>query len=180
MSSTESEEENLSQHKSTSKAKTKAKEIAVPVVSAIVPAKEKVEQKDLIKNQIDAIVTSCFQPNRKETKRKIKLGKRTAADDREFDEEEEYLSQLTEYKSHRFGKLKRKFSFSIFFFVSNFRNALNKSHLQDDEEKVTRETAAYDRLEAVLRVTKPLCEKSNRFDDDDEEDEEQVKERRGL
>ena len=56
---------------------------------------------------------------------------------------------------------------------------MNKSHLQDDEEKVTRETAAYDRLEAVLRVTKPLCEKSNRLNDD-EEDEEQVKERRGL
>lgn len=55
---------------------------------------------------------------------------------------------------------------------------MNKSHLQDEEEKVTRETAAYDRLDAVLRVTKPLCEKSNQFDDE-QEDEDQDEENRG-
>ena len=38
-------------------------------------------------------------------------------------------------------------------------SSLNKSHLEEDVEKVTRETAAYNRLDAVLRVTKPLCEK---------------------
>jgi hypothetical protein len=49
--------------------------------------------------------------------------------------------------------------------------SLNKSQLQDDDEKVTRETAAYDRLDAVLRVTKPLCEKQIESMDDDEDNE---------
>ncbi len=51
-------------------------------------------------------------------------------------------------------------------------NSLNKSQLEDDDEKVTRETAAYKRLDAVLRVTKPLCEKQiESIDDDDADDE---------
>ena len=49
---------------------------------------------------------------------------------------------------------------------------LNKSQLEEDDEKVTRETAAYGRLDAVLRVTKPLCEKQiESIDDEDEEEE---------
>ena len=51
-------------------------------------------------------------------------------------------------------------------------NSLNKSQLEEDDEKVTRETAAYNRLDAVLRVTKPLCEKQIDSIDDDEEDDE--------
>ncbi len=50
-------------------------------------------------------------------------------------------------------------------------NSLNKSQLEEDEEKVTRETAAYNRLDAVLRVTKQLCEKQIESIDDDDEDE---------
>jgi hypothetical protein len=55
-------------------------------------------------------------------------------------------------------------------------NSLNKSQLEEDDEKVTRETAAYNRLDAVLRVTKPLCEKQiesvdDDYDDDDEDNE---------
>jgi hypothetical protein len=49
--------------------------------------------------------------------------------------------------------------------------SLNRSQLQTDSEKVTRETAAYDRLDAVLRVTKPLCQKTTSDDDDDDDDE---------
>lgn len=146
LSSSDSDSESKSKSVKTTTTTTKPKEILVEKLQSTVKANEK----DSIKNEIDAIVSSCFQSNRKETKRKIKLGKRTAADDREFDDEEEYLSQLTESKSHR--------------------NALNKSCLQDDEEKVTRETAAYDRLDAILRVTKPLCEKSNQFDEDQDEE----------
>jgi hypothetical protein len=53
-------------------------------------------------------------------------------------------------------------------------NALNKSQLEDDDEKVTRETAAYNRLDAVLRVTKPLSEKQiDSIDDDDDDDEDE-------
>lgn len=55
---------------------------------------------------------------------------------------------------------------------------MNRSHLQEDEEKVTRETAAYDRLDAVLRVTKPVCERTN--SSDEEEDEDQSEMDRGL
>lgn len=97
------------------KKKTKSVETVVPTTTAAttrVQPKDAVAQKDLIKNQIDAIVTSCFQSNRKETKRKIKLGKRTAADDQEFDEEEEYLSQLSqEHHSKHHHRLERFFVF---------------------------------------------------------------------
>ncbi len=50
-------------------------------------------------------------------------------------------------------------------------NSLNKSQLEEDDEKVTRETAAYNRLEAVLRVTKPLCEKQIESINDNNDDE---------
>ena len=49
-------------------------------------------------------------------------------------------------------------------------NAMNKSQLEEDDEKVTRETAAYTRLDAVLRVTKPLCEKQVQSSADDEDE----------
>ena len=51
-------------------------------------------------------------------------------------------------------------------------DALNRSQLEEDEEKVTRETAAYDRLDAVLRVTKPLTEKQIESTTDEENDDE--------
>jgi len=50
-------------------------------------------------------------------------------------------------------------------------NLFNKSQLEEDDEKVTRETAAYNRLDAVLRVTKPLCEKQIESIDDNNDDE---------
>ena len=53
-----------------------------------------------IQNEIDAIVTSCFTSANKEVKRKIKLGKRTAADDQEYENEDEYLSHLGHHQ-HR-------------------------------------------------------------------------------
>lgn len=49
-------------------------------------------------------------------------------------------------------------------------HSLDKSQLEEEEEKVTRETAAYNRLEAILRVTKPLCEKQiDEFEEHDED-----------
>lgn len=120
---------------------------SIPIVVSKVPASEAVASRDLVQNQIDAIVTSCFTSKTvKETRRRVKLGKRTAADDDEDEEE------------HRFTQVR----------------SLERSHLEDDEERVTRETAAYDRLDAVLRVTKPLCEKANLSDDDEDESGEQV------
>lgn len=50
-------------------------------------------------------------------------------------------------------------------------DAMNRSQLEEDDEKVTRETAAYNRLEAVLRVTKPLCENRNDSTDEENNDE---------
>lgn len=50
-------------------------------------------------------------------------------------------------------------------------DAMNRSQLEEDDEKVTRETAAYNRLDAVLRVTKPLCEKQNDSTDEENDDE---------
>ena len=50
-------------------------------------------------------------------------------------------------------------------------DAMNRSQLEEDDEKVTRETAAYKRLDAVLRVTKPLCEKENDSTDEENDDE---------
>jgi len=90
----------------------------------------------------------------KKLKEKIKLGKRTAADDQECENEDEYVTNLIH---HRNGHISRA-----------IMNSLNKSQLEEDNEKVTRETAAYNRLDAVLRVTKPLCEKQIDLIDDDE------------
>jgi hypothetical protein len=66
------------------------------VASIRVQPKQVNDKKDSVKSQIDAIVTSCFASTDKQTRRKVKLGKRTAADDQDFDDEEEYLSQLTQ------------------------------------------------------------------------------------
>lgn len=60
----------------------------------------------------------------------------------------------------------------IFNFLREIMDSFNKSQLEEDDEKVTRETAAYNRLDAVLRVTKPLCEKQIESTDDDDDDEE--------
>ncbi|CAF0862910.1 unnamed protein product [Rotaria sordida] len=120
---------------------------------------ETIKNKDLIKNEIDAIVTSCFTSTNKEVKRKIKLGKRTSADDQEYEDEDQYLTHVTHRNRNRYLSKEKM-------------NLLNRSQLEEDDEKVTRETAAYNRLDAVLRVTKPLCEKQiESIDDDEEEDE---------
>ncbi len=71
------------------------------------------------------------------------------------------------------------FIFNLLFISLKFSfrpgmNLFNKSQLEEDEEKVTRETAAYNRLDAVLRVTKPLCEKQIQpIDNNDEQDDNQ-------
>lgn len=70
---------------------------------------EPIKTKDLIKNEIDAIVTSCYKTTNKEVKRKIKLGKRTAADDQEYENEDEYLTNLLH---HRNGNISRLISFN--------------------------------------------------------------------
>jgi len=132
---------------------TKTTTVNIPIEPILIET-ETIQTKDLIKNEIDAIVTSCFASTNKEVKRKIKLGKRTAADDQEYEHEDEYLTQLIH---HRNGHISR-----------TVMNSLNKSQLEEDDEKVTRETAAYNRLDAVLRVTKPLCEKQIDLIDDDE------------
>ncbi|CAF0726486.1 unnamed protein product [Adineta steineri] len=135
-------------------------------IEPIVIQSEPIKTKDSIRNEIDAIVTSCFTTTaNKEVKRKIKLGKRTAADDQQYEDEDEYLTHINH--NRRGGYMNRAVI-----------NAFNKSQLEEDDEKVTRETAAYNRLDAVLRVTKPLCERqidSNEDDDEDEEVDEQIK-----
>jgi hypothetical protein len=92
-SDTESNNDSISQHKSTVTSVNAPTEVK-KVISAAVPTK------DLIKNEIEAIVTSCFTSTQRETKRKVKLGKRTAADDQDLEEEDEYVSQLTNQNQH--------------------------------------------------------------------------------
>ncbi|CAF4345381.1 unnamed protein product, partial [Adineta steineri] len=56
-------------------------------IEPIVIQSEPIKTKDSIRNEIDAIVTSCFTTTtNKEVKRKIKLGKRTAADDQQYED----------------------------------------------------------------------------------------------
>ncbi|CAF1151180.1 unnamed protein product [Rotaria sp. Silwood1] len=150
--------------------KTKSKSVDIPTQSIIIQT-ETIKTKDVVKNEIDAIVTSCFTSTNKEVKRKIKLGKRTAADDQEYENEDEYLTYFLDQSRNR--SRNRNISRAQM-------NLLNKSQLEEDDEKVTRETAAYNRLDAVLRVTKPLCEKQIESidydeDDDDEEENEPIK-----
>jgi hypothetical protein len=146
--------------------KSKPTSVNIPLQPIIIEP-EPIKSKDEIKNEINAIVTSCFSTANKEIKRKIKLGKRTSADDQEYEDEDEYLTNLIHHHHHQHGN--RHLSRAIM-------NSLNKSQLEEDEEKVTRETAAYNRLDAVLRVTKPLCEKQiESIDDEDEDDDEPVK-----
>ncbi|CAF3020989.1 unnamed protein product [Rotaria sp. Silwood2] len=138
--------------------KPKSTSVNIPVQPIIIET-ETIKNKDLIKNEIDAIVTSCFTSSNKEVKRKIKLGKRTAADDQECEDEDEYLTHIMHQNRNRH--------------ISRAKmNLLNKSQLEENDEKVTRETAAYNRLDAVLRVTKPLCEKQIDSIDDEEEEQE--------
>ncbi|UJR34200.1 hypothetical protein I4U23_021606 [Adineta vaga] len=160
-SNSESDEENDSIPFKKSKATTKLTTTTIkPSVHSVkVPQAEPEKTKESIRNEIDAIVTSCFKTN-KEVKRKIKLGKRTAADDQEYEDEDEYLTHITHHHHH--GKLSR-----------SVINAMNKSQLEEDDEKVTRETAAYNRLDAVLRVTKPLAEKQFLSTDNENEDEDE-------
>ncbi|CAF1633121.1 unnamed protein product, partial [Adineta ricciae] len=146
----------------------KTKATTKPIVkssiqSVSVQSVEPEKIKDSIRNEIDTIVTSCFTTN-KEVKRKIKLGKRTAADDQEYENEDDYLAHTSHRGRH--GQMSR-----------SARNAMNISQLEEDDEKVTRETAAYNRLDAVLRVTKPLVEKQMTSTDDDNEDRDEPSER---
>ncbi|CAF3463673.1 unnamed protein product [Rotaria socialis] len=161
-SSSSSNTDSDSEHDLISTKKNKSTFVTIPIQSILIQT-ETIEKKDLIKNEIDAIVTSCFTSKNKEVKRKIKLGKRTLADDQEYEDEDEYLMDVAQQnKNVPISRAKM--------------NSLNKSKLDDDDEKVTRETAAYTRLDAVLRVTKPLCEKQiQSVDDDDYEDYEPIK-----
>jgi len=152
-SSSDSNSDSESELISIKKSKPTTTTVNIPIEPILIET-ETIKTKDLIKNEIDAIVTSCFTSANKEVKRKIKLGKRTAADDQEYENEDEYLTHLIH---HRNGHISRA-----------AMNSLNKSQLEEDNEKVTRETAAYNRLDAVLRVTKPLCEKQIDSIDDDE------------
>lgn len=169
-SDTENNEDSMSRHKSTVVPANVSTDVKKIVASAV-------PTKDLIKNEIEALVTSCFTSTQRETKRKVKLGKRTAADDQDWEEEDEYVSQLTNQNRHgqpsRFIFIDRWSIWLCRWFFRALLRSLNRSHLQEDEEKVTRETAAYDRLEAVLRVTKPLCERQSQSKDDDDDDDDQ-------
>ncbi|CAF0999513.1 unnamed protein product [Rotaria magnacalcarata] len=151
-SSSSSNTDSDSEHDLISTKKNKSTFVTIPIQSILIQT-ETIEKKDLIKNEIDAIVTSCFTSKKKEVKRKIKLGKRTLADDQEYEDEDEYLMDVAQQNKN--GPISRA-----------KMNSLNKSTLDDDDEKVTRETAAYTRLDAVLRVTKPLCEKQIQSVDD--------------
>lgn len=71
-------------------------------VQPVVIQSETIRKEDLIKNEIDAIVTSCLTKKNREVKRKIKLGKRTAADDQEYEDEDKYLTH-----SKRHGQASR-------------------------------------------------------------------------
>ena len=105
-SHTESDDENVL----TSKKKSKPIIVEKTTDAIIIPSKESfVETKDLIKNKIESIVTSCFASNSKPTKRKIKLGKRTAADDLDAEEEDEYLNQISEQNGRGTRLEKMKF-----------------------------------------------------------------------
>lgn len=159
----------------------KTKAITKPIVksstqSVIVQSVEPEKTKDSIRNEIDAIVTSCFTAN-KEVKRKIKLGKRTAADDQEYENEDEYLARISHRGRH--GQIDRSVEhLENVFLIRLFRSAMDISQLEEDDEKVTRETAAYNRLDAVLRMTKPLAEKQiPSTDDDNNEDGDELDER---
>jgi hypothetical protein len=73
--------------------KSKSTTVNISIQPILIPS-EIIKTKDSIRNEIDAIVTSCFTSTTKEIKRKIKLGKRTAADDQDFEDEDEYLSHV--------------------------------------------------------------------------------------
>lgn len=151
-SSSDSESEIENENDSKSKRTNSNLSIEKSIESKKISSKESnVESKDLIKNKIQAIVNSCLTSETKSTRRKIKLGKRTAADDFQDEQEDNFVNQL----SQQTGKKTKNFPQSF----------LDRSQLEEEEERVTRETAAYNRLDAVLRLTQPICEKSNPFED---------------
>ncbi|CAF5131997.1 unnamed protein product, partial [Rotaria sp. Silwood1] len=80
--------------------KTKSKSVDISTQPIIIQT-ETIKTKDVVKNEIDAIVTSCFTTTNKEVKRKIKLGKRTAADDQEYENEDEYLTYCLDQSRNR-------------------------------------------------------------------------------
>ncbi len=82
--------------------KSKPTSVNIPLQPIIIEP-EPIKSKDEIKNEINAIVTSCFSTANKEIKRKIKLGKRTSADDQEYEDEDEYLTNLIHHHHHQHG-----------------------------------------------------------------------------
>lgn len=113
-SNSDSETELISIKKSKSKSKSKSTTVNIPIEQPIRIENDSIKSKDLIKNEIDAIVNSCFTSTNKEVKRKIKLGKRTAADDQEYEHEDEYLSNLI---NHQNGRINRFFIYSFIYII---------------------------------------------------------------
>ncbi len=99
--------------------KSKPTSVNVPLQSIIIET-ESIKSKDEIKNEIDAIVTSCFSSANKEVKRKIKLGKRTSADDQECEEEDEYLTHLIHHHQQHGNRHLSRFSIDLINSKSNF------------------------------------------------------------
>ncbi|CAF1286361.1 unnamed protein product [Adineta ricciae] len=121
-SSTDSESDDETDLIPSKKTKATTKPIVKSSIqSVVVQSAEPEKTKDSIRNEIDAIVTSCFTTN-KEKKRKIKLGKRTAADDQEYENEDEYLAHTSHRGRH--SQMSR-----------SARNAMNISQLEEDDEK---------------------------------------------
>ncbi len=111
-SSSDSNSDSENENELISIKKSKSTSVNIPIEPILIET-ETIKSKDLIKNEIDAIVTSCFTSTNKEVKRKIKLGKRTAADDQEYEDEDEYLTHLIHHHDHRTGHLSRLFIYLI-------------------------------------------------------------------
>lgn len=126
-----------------------------PVEAKIVCKETTVDKKSLIKIQIESIVDSCLTKQSKANGRKIKLGKRTAADDCDDEKQDELVDQLSQASSRT---------------QRSALKSLNRSQIVEEEELVTRETAAYDRLDAVLRLTKTISESKDLLQDDSDDE----------
>ena len=87
------------------KSKAAASAITKLLNRPVAPPAEPTKTKDTIRSEIDAIVTSCFTSAQKEVKRRVKLGKRTEADDYEGEQEDDYVTHLTRQQRH--GHLSR-------------------------------------------------------------------------
>jgi hypothetical protein len=97
--------------------KPKSTSINLPIQPIVIQS-EPIKTKDFIKNEIDAIVSSCFTSTNKEVKRKIKLGKRTQADDQQYEDEDQYLTHMTHH--NRNGLISRFYIQFIIYLIEIF------------------------------------------------------------